>query len=151
MPTATEIIVEEEGSHLREIASSRGWPLHLLDSTTYVVSLPARDNTWFHLSIECDRYKEQPPAFNWYNPETEQKNHNPDTPKGSGYFHGSGVICAPWNRLAYKQCDPRGPHRDWGLANWITNPNTGQTTTLSAMVLRISVELMSQRYQGRMG
>lgn len=150
MPTATEIILEEEGTHLREIAFSRGWPLQEIDSTKYVVSLPAKDSTWFHLLIDCERYKEQPPAFNWYNSTTRQMNQNPDTPKGNGYLHSSGVVCAPWNRLAYKQCDPRGPHGDWQLASWITNPYTGQATTLSAMVLRISVELMSQRYQGRM-
>jgi hypothetical protein len=149
MPTATEIILDEEGTHLREIASSRGWPLQEMDNTKYVVSLPAKDSTWLHLLIDCERYKAQPPAFNWYKPATGQLNQRPDTPKGSGYFHGSGVICAPWNRLAYKQCDQT--RLRFGVASWITNSHTGQTTTLSAMVLRISVELMSQRYQGRMG
>lgn len=151
MPTAIEIILEEEDTHLREIASSLGWQLQTIESTKYVVSLPAKDSTWFHLLIDCEGYKEQPPAFNWYNTETKQMNQNTDTPRGSGYFHNDGVICAPWNRLAYKQCEPRGPHGDWQLASWVTNPYTGQTTTLSAMVLRISVELMSPRYQGRMG
>lgn len=150
MPTAADIILEEEGTHLHEISSSRGWVLQKLDSTKYIVRLPAKDGTWFHLLIDCEGYKEQPPAFNWYNPATGQMNQQPDTPRGSGYFNDSGVICASWNRLTYKQCDPRGPHGDWQLASWITNPYTGQTTTLSAMVLRISVELMSQRYQGRM-
>ena len=62
------------------------------------------------------------------------------------YFHDSGKICAPWNRLASNE---DGPHKEWVLADWQSNPYTMGTTTLSAMVLRIHTELMRDRYKGR--
>ena len=53
--------------------------------------------------------------------------------------------------LAYRQADPKGPHGDWELSTWMTNPKTGGCITLAAMALRLATELQSPRYQGRMG
>jgi hypothetical protein len=113
--------------------------------------VPAHDGSRLFLKAECDGLQQKPPAWHWYNPETSALDAPADTPKGSGgYFHSSGHICAPWNRLAYKSVDPAGPHGDWELSNWMANPKTGACTTLSAMALRIAIELGSSRYTGRM-
>lgn len=145
--TTAELAVAEQLTHLREIALKRGWPLKELDPFHFVIGMLARNDTWFWLLVDCDDFPQQPPAFNWYDPESEALNQPANTPKGGGYFHSSGCLCAPWNRLAYKQ----GLHNDWILANWMTNPHTRGTTTLPAMVLRIYRELRSPNYQGRMG
>ena len=151
MPTAAELLFAEQFDHLNQIAAGKGWELKRTDRPGFVLGLPARDGSRYFLKAECEGFLGVPPAWHWYNPETGTLDAPADTPRGSGgYFHGSGRICAPWNRLAYKSVDPAGPHGDWELSNWTGNPQTGACTTLSAMVLRIAVELGSTRYTGRM-
>ncbi len=113
--------------------------------------LTARDGDTYWLKVDCTDYPAIPPAWHWYNPETKPSTSLPTRRKAAVSLHGSGRICAPWNRLAYKKIDPQGPHDDWDLNSWQTNPKTGKCTTLAAMALRIHVELNSNRYQGRMG
>jgi len=132
---------------LREIVAPRSWEL----TPAFILGLPARDGSRFWLFVECDRFPAIPPAWHWFNPNTKALDQPPDTPKGGQFFHGSGRICAPWNRLAYQSVDPKGPHGDWNLANWMTNPHTGHCTTLSAMALRITSELSASTYEGRLG
>lgn len=150
MLTVTELAISEQVCHVAEIAAQRGWRFERLDDIRFFICLPSRDGTDYGVLVDCDRFLEQPPAFHWYNPGTRACDQPADTPSGSGYLHSSGRICAPWNRLAYKQIDPKGPHSDWQLANWRTNGKTGGTTTLAAMVLRIYTELCGRNYVGRM-
>jgi hypothetical protein len=149
--TATRLLVEEECEALAKNALLLGWTFTLVGPETFVLELPAKDGSRFFLRCNCDRYGAIPPAWHWYNPETARCDQPHDTPIGGGFFHGNGVICAPWNRLAYTAIDSRGPHNDWGLANWRSNSNTGRCQTLSAMALRISTELMANTFGGRKG
>ncbi len=151
MATATELVFAEQFGHLRQVAESHGWGLRETGGPGFVLTLPARDGSRFGLKVACDGFTGLPPVWQWCHPESEACGAPAATPRGSGgYFHGSGRICAPWNRLAYQQVDPKGPHGDWQLANWVTNPQTGTCTTLAAMALRMAVELKSDRYHGRM-
>jgi hypothetical protein len=151
MATATELMVAEQLEHVRQIAQLvEGWSFEQVDAVKFIIGLLARDQSWFWLFVDCELFTQQPPAFHWYNPQTKALDLPPDTPRGGSYFHGSGRICAPWNRLAYKECDPIGPHGDWQLSSWMTHEKTGGTITLAAMVLRIHFELQSPLYQGRM-
>lgn len=147
MATAGELVFEEQFGHLWEIAVSQQWPLER--GQAFILGIKARDGQQYWLLADCTDYPILPPAWHWYNPTTKMLDQPADTPKGSDFLHSSGRICAPWNRLAYKKIDSNGPHDDWELANWMTNPNTGKCTTLSAMALRIHVEINSDRYQGR--
>ena len=147
MPTAGELVFEEQFGHLRENAGSRGWSLE----RAFILGMKARDSSQYWLLVDCSDYPAAPPAWHWYNPSTRALDQPADTPKGGGFLHSSGRICAPWNRLAYKKIDPNGPHDDWDLASWMTNPKTGKCTTLSGMALRIHVEMNGEQYQGRMG
>lgn len=148
--TVAELIFEEQFGHLREIVVTRNWELDQIDKSSFVLGLPARDDSYFWLNVDCNGYPTQPSAWHWYNPDTGVLDQPPDIPRGSNFFHSSGRICAPWNRLAYSSYDPKGPHGDWQITNWITNPKTGSCTTLPAMALRLAVELRSSRFQGRM-
>lgn len=147
MATAGELVFEEQFHHLRENAGSRDWSLE----RAFILGLKARDGSQYWQLVDCSDYPAVPPAWHWYNPSSGALDQPADTPKGNGFLHSSGRVCAPWNRLAYKSIDPLGPHDDWDLANWMTNPNTGKCTTLSAMALRIQVEMSSEHYHGRMG
>src|SRR5262249_39031067 len=126
MPTAAELLFAEQFKDLREIAANKGWDLEQTDGPGFVLSLPARDGSRLAHKVNRDGYKGNPWAWHWYNREPGALDPPADTRKGSGYFHSSGPICAPWNRLAYKSINAKGPHDDWNLANWMTNPKTGQ-------------------------
>jgi hypothetical protein len=147
MTTAGELVLAEQLGDLQEIAASKQWEF----ARAFVLGMPARDGSRFWLFVECDAFPALPPAWHWYNPKTRALDQRADTPKGGTFFHDSGRICAPWNRLAYTSCDPAGPHGDWELASWAANPQTGKCTTLCAMALRIHVELNSERFQGQLG
>jgi len=148
--TAAELAVDEQLKPLQEIAAKRNWKFERLDSLRFKIGLTARDGSEFWLLVECDGFPARPPAFHWCDPETGALDVAKATPKGTGYLHEFGRICAPWNRLAYKECDPKGQHGDWQLAGWMTNPHTAGTRTLAAMSLRIYHELRSPNYHGRM-
>lgn len=149
MVTAGALVFDEQFRDLKEIACARPWQLDQLDDG-FIVDLSARDGETYWLKVDCTDYPAVPPAWHWYNPTSKRTDQPADTPNGSGFLHGSGRICAPWNRLAYKKIDPQGPHDDWDLNSWQMNPRTGKCTTLAAMALRIHVELNSTHYRGRM-
>jgi hypothetical protein len=147
--TVAELTVAEELAVIREIAASRHWPFRETDPLHFYLSFQASDHTQFHLLVDCSGYPVQPPAWHWCDPEGIRTDRPADRPHGSGFLHTSGVICAPWNRLAYKSVDPRGPHADWAIGDWQKNSYTGGCTTLAHMALRIQVELKGPRFNRR--
>ena len=151
MTTVAELTLDEEVSPLKDIAAKWGWTFERRDDLSFVLGMQARDDSWFWLLCRCDQYPTKPPAWHWYNPDTDETDNAKDTPTGGGFFHGNGVICAPWNRLAYKSEDSRGPHGDWTIGNWKHEPKNGNCRTLAAMALRIFTELRSETFKGRKG
>jgi hypothetical protein len=149
--TVAQLSVVEELEPLVQIGSRRGWTVQGMDATSFILGLPARDGSWFWLFCRCDAYPGLPPAWHWYDSDTKAVDQPRDTPTGGGFFHSSGVICAPWNRLAYVTVDPRGPHSDWVIGAWRSNEKTGGCKTLAAMALRIAVELRAATFTGRRG
>ncbi len=148
MPTVAELTVAEELDLLRKNAASRGWSLRELDSLHFHLGLPAHDSSSFYLLVDCVGYPVQPPAWDWCDAEGKRTDRLADRPRGSGFLHTAGVICAPWNRLAYKSIDARGPHGEWTIGDWQKNSHTGGCTTLPHMALRIFVELSGSHFQG---
>jgi hypothetical protein len=147
VPTVAELVVAEELTPLAQVVAQRGWRLAMMNATTFVLVLPAKDGSTVQLLVECDNYPVLPPAWHFQNPDTGEIDHPPDIPRGGSFFHSSGGICAPWNRLAYT---PNGPHSNWDISDWKANPKTCETKTLCAMALRIAVELRGA-YAGRLG
>lgn len=147
MITAGELAFVEQFGNLQEIATSKEWQL----DRAFILGMKAGDGSQYWLLVDCTGFPAMPPAWHWYDPDTRTLDQAAATPKGSGFLHSSGRICAPWNRLAYKTIDPQGPHGDWDLTSWLSNSYTGKCTTLSAMALRIFVELNSNHYTGRLG
>jgi hypothetical protein len=147
MSTVAELSVAEELAPLRDLANWLGWAFKELSPTEFLLGIVARDGSWFHLHVACDDYPALPPAWRWCNADGGQRDAPECTPVGSGFFHSNGVICAPWNRLAYNTVDTRGPHGDWTIGDWRNNSHTGGSKTLCSMALRLSVELNSPRYE----
>ena len=146
MATAAELTVAEELVPLREQAGWLGWSLVESSPLHFLLGLPASDGTRFYLSVDCDDYAVMPPAWRWCDVEGGSLDAPSCTPDGSGFFHQHGVVCAPWNRLAYKTLDERGPHNDWTIGDWKNNSYTKGCKTLCAMALRLYVELNSPRF-----
>lgn len=112
----------------------------------------------FYLQGRFDNYKALPPAWDWWNEnwsEADGLHLSPSpesTPFGSSMFfrHGNrGVICAPFNRLAYDA--HHGPHSDWGgPAQWITaGPQYIHAVTIGDMLHSILRDFRFSK--GRMG
>lgn len=141
MSTPAALLVNVEFQALAENARLMGWSVERIDDVTFVLGIPAKDGGTYHLRVRCDSYPAVPPAWHWFNPATGNVDDRRDTPVGGAFFHNHGVICAPWNRLAYSTVDPRGPHSDWQIGVWQSNPYTKACRTLSAMALRIAHEL----------
>lgn len=140
MATATELVFAEELAALREIAEQKGWLIEVVGPKSFVLELPFNGGT-VKFRVDCDDYPGFPPAWHIQNAENGALDQPADLPFQGGYFHNSGVICATWNRLAYKEYHAAGPHGGWVMGDWKKQPQTGGTTSLCAMAIRISVEL----------
>jgi hypothetical protein len=93
-------------------------------------------------------YDVLPPAWQFVDPRNGKIIGTAAYPVGGGIFHGNGVICAPWNRLAYGESG--GPHSDWGPpTGWKTpRPPYTYAVTIPDMLERIVRETRGAR--GRM-
>lgn len=150
MATAAELVVATELADLHEVAAVLGLSVISLSSRSFLVGLKAAEGSGFWVVCDADGYPGTPPAWRWCNAEGLEADALHLCPRSgaSAFFHDNGVICAPWNRLAYNSVDPRGPHGDWTIGNWQANSYTGECKTLAAMVMRIEIELQA-RFTGR--
>lgn len=149
MPSLPELAFQEQLAKVEENASVKGWDIKVLDTTKFVATIKAGDESLFSVLVDCDQFPSFPPVFHWYNNETKQLDQPQDMPKGNnGFFYSNGVVCAPWNRLAYSSENAKGPHHDWEIGNWQSNSKTGGCKTLSAMLIRIDYEL-KYKFKGR--
>jgi hypothetical protein len=146
MATVGDLAVESQIAAVEENAQLHGWEFERIGPRCFRVSLPARNGDIYQLEVEYKGFPAEPAAFHWRNIDTGALDQSVDAPQPYDFFHKSGRICAPWNRLA---SEPGGPHLKWVRANWQQESQTKGTITLAAMVLRIHHELRSVRYQGR--
>ena len=115
---------------------------------------PARENDAreeYLLSGTVDDYRVIPPAWRFLDPrdgaDIGKAAFPAPGPFGVGsILHTNGVICAPWNRLAY--ANETGLHSNWtDLAKWESlEPNNTQARSIPDMLARIRAEVaMSPR------
>jgi len=140
MPTPAELMFEREFADLASVAEAMGWKLSGGQDLRFVLGVPAKDGTWLYVKCEADQYRTLPPVWRWCDENGGSVDADSMTAQGGQFFSTHQVICAPWNRLAYKTVDARGPHSDWTLGDWMSNSYTRQCTTLAAMATRVSVE-----------
>ena len=87
------IYLEMRPPAVRTIVMLHGWNFEQLNAASFTLGIPAKDEYWFTVLAKCDGFAAT------YNPETKAIDAPCDTPLGGSFFHGAGVICAPWNRL----------------------------------------------------
>lgn len=96
---------------------------------------------------KCQEYRVIPPSWQFLDPRTGLDVGDAGTPlagafPGGSVLHSSGVICAPWNRLAY--ADQRAVHSDWTEpSKWQSiAPGHTNASTLPEMLARIRAEVL---------
>ena len=98
--------------------------------TLRFVLVQPESNEEFYLQATFEDYRAHPPLWQWYDESWSSTDALHLSPRpgtrpaelGGSMFikhNGKGLICAPFNRLAYGAHE--GPHSDWGsLAQWMT-------------------------------
>jgi hypothetical protein len=143
----TIAVVEEELAAMRAYGGRHGWTvdwrpvvLVLLADGTHPDRSPVR------LHADVAGYRAQPPAWRFIPPGSESPEpyrfpKSESLPGGIGsIFHSSKVICAPFNRLAFKDHD--GPHQDWGGPTaWLDVRGNVRANALAQMLAIITAHL----------
>lgn len=150
---ATRAAVEEELEGARAWAKRHDVALTWLPDRLEIRALLVQPETGseFYLKGDVKGYKVVPPAWAFCTPQWEESTsleHFParvKTPFGSSIFHAKPVICAPFNRLAYKEHG--GPHSDWGgPAQWLdAAKNKVRATTIGDMLQAIRRDFLYTR------
>lgn len=145
----TRVLVEAERPAVEAWASRNAWEVQFLPDLLVLnatVKHPT-DGQLLWLTADLSGYRALPPAWRFVNAEgQETRNAYPSPgslPGGkSSIFHSKPVICAPFNRLSYK--DAEGPHaNDWGdSVRWTRIQGDFATPkTLADMLMVIATHL----------
>lgn len=99
------------------------------------------------VEARCEEYRVAPPRWQFLDPRTGLDAGDAGAPlagpfPGGSVLHSSGVICAPWNRLAY--ADERSVHSEWTEpSKWQSlAPDHTNASTLPEMLARIRAEIL---------
>ena len=141
----TAAFMEREGEALARCAERWGWAIEI-DPDDPVVKLRMSHPTTgtdLLLHIDATGYRAIPPSWRFLDDSGRVSHSSFPAPGGASIFHGGLVICAPWNRLAYKKLG--GPHdQDWvGPTNWLNNANVTRAVTLPDMAAIVRVHLQA--------
>jgi hypothetical protein len=151
------LVEEEELAPAREWASRVGveltWDSDRLEIRAVLTQRTTGER--FYLRGQLEGYRAVPPAWTFCDAEWGSPGEKRNFPAsaslpsgiGSSIFHNHPVICAPFNRLAYK--DHGGPHSNWGgPEQWLNVAGTVNATTLADMLAVVARDLAYSK--GRM-
>lgn len=140
----TIVTVEEELPGIESYARRHKWEIEW-DKDTLTLTFTGQhpnDGTKMQVIAELQGYRALPPAWIFRDPCAI--NHEkiffpePGTSRGvhGSIFHGSNRICAPFNRLAYREHG--GPHGDWcGPECWLNVKNHIRENKIAGMFASI--------------
>jgi len=143
------VVSDEFPAVLAWVEHHPGWAVEFDEETLHLVlrvSHPAT-GTQFVIDADLEGYRAVPPAWRFLPAGGGEAAGAPFPQAGThplipgSIFHSNRVICAPWNRLAYKENN--GPHEDWGaLTGWM-DVAVGYTKAdaLADMLSQIDVHL----------
>lgn len=132
-------------------AVRHGWRLNWEkeDLALFAEGIHPADKTPVRWKADVTSYRALPPVWSCFQGEIKEEKlaWKPRFPKGGtlpggvgSIFHSAGLICAPFNRLAFAQHS--GPHSDWGgPADWLKVRGKVRATTLAEMIAQIVVDL----------
>jgi hypothetical protein len=143
----TIAVVEDELDAADAYARRHGWSLTWQKDELVLLAggkHPA-DQSCIQWRADLLDYRAVPPA--WTSFQHDGRDYKSRFPKAgslpggaSSIFHSAGVICAPFNRLAFKQHS--GPHADWGgPPDWMKVRGYVRATVLAEMLAQIIAHL----------
>jgi hypothetical protein len=150
-PTVALVHLDDEFPGAVAWASRNGWSLTLDRErllVTAVMRHPIGDKDDPDLQLDGDftGYQALPPAWQFVRPAVAERPKSAWPKAGAmpggkaSIFHAQPVICAPFNRLAFKQ--NQGPHDDWGGPSaWLQVDANVKATTLGDMLAVIAYHL----------
>jgi hypothetical protein len=143
----TTAVVDGELPPMRAYGDRHGWKLDWRPDTLVLLAdgiHPDGSPVRFHVDVQG--YRAQPPAWSVIPPDAESPQpyrfpNGGQLPGGIGsIFHSKKVICAPFNRLAFK--DHGGLHEDWGGPTaWLDVRGQVRATTLAEMLTVITAHM----------
>lgn len=155
-PAITRAVLAQELLAVRELGRTHRWGIiPEFGGLRVTVTMYAHNGDLFIVEVRCDDYKEIPPFFEFIDPFTGNRGTKAAYPRGhDSLFHSAPCLCAPFNRKAYKNVDPLGPHSDWALGDWTRSMANGTAwenyATLADMFGLIQTRLARPEfYQGR--
>ena len=115
----SQILVQTEEPVVLSWARRNGWRVTIDVDRLQIAAevIHPNDDTTLFLNADLNGYRAIPPAWRFVDGNgivTKSAFPAAGSVVGgkSSIFHPNLVICAPFNRLAYKEAD--GPHADWG-------------------------------------
>lgn len=144
----TIAMVESELVALQAYAARHGWKVTWQPEQLVVLldGVHPADSSVARLRAGVDKYKMWPPAWRFLRTEAGREDEVRAPKAGtlpggvSSMFIDKGVICAPFNRLAYT--GHGGPHGDWnGVEKWLEVKGTVSATNLAEMFAQILAHL----------
>jgi len=143
-PDAVRAVVEKELDAAWGWAARHDWTLQwdsehlMLRGATY----HPRVKQLIEVTADADGYRAVPPAWRFVRPGSDDL--------GPEWFpqltlnvmcDGSPVLCAPWNRLAYRENG--GPHENWSGGSWLQVTEGTVAHTIPDMLGLIDAHLQS--------
>jgi hypothetical protein len=145
-PNISRALLADELPAAEALAKRMGWEITFNKDLLRVDVQVKHPKTGHLLLLDADLagYRAVPPAWQFLEPKTREavKNAWPAAAPVQGkssIFHGA-LICAPFNRLAFK--DLQGPHNDWGGPTaWLDVKGTVFAANLAEMLQVIRLHL----------
>src|SRR6266516_1812846 len=104
-PAVSRAVMEQELADVRELALQHAWNIEVHDQLPrFNAEMTAHNGDRFYLDVDCADYRELPPYFEFFDPETGERGTKRVYPfkPGESFFHEAPCICAPFNRKAYR-------------------------------------------------
>lgn len=150
-PVTTAVVQSEMAGVTGWCGRHSGWQVDLDDIGMQLLVTTTHPVTGALVRITADLagYPAVPPAWRLDSGEPGAPGSNGFPQAGSvvagagSIFHPNGVVCAPWNQLAYSENG--GPHGDWGaLTNWRSaGPGSTRADTLADMLSQLQLHLLA--------
>lgn len=146
----TQAQLETERSAILAWATKRGWRVEISPAGRVIRAGTTHPAARLALTAvaDCAWYPSAAPAWRFMDAGGDSPRSAYPAPGGvpgitGSIFHPNGLICAPWNRLAYSELG--GVHNDWGgIANWKTAARGyTQAHTIADMLQTLMIHLMA--------
>ena len=151
-------VVKSELEACSDYAKKCGWLISDIDESNLSFNVEMTspiDGEVYILNVAFSDYPELPLILDFIDPTTNVLGSRKAFPNSDDtFFHKRNppFICSPCSRKAYRDFDGvKGPHGDWKMIGWSTNPKTGGLVDIPNILRTIYTRISNEKkYKGRM-